>query len=157
WTIDTVAPQTTITMGPPPADNSVIVHFSFMANEMNCTFECSLDGSSYSPCATGDAFGPLADGAHSFAVRARDRAGNVDPAPATRSWSVDNEPPDTVITSGPSGTMPSMSAGFTFTASEPATFACSLDASPYAPCTSPYDASNLAQGQHTFAVRATDG
>ncbi len=31
---------------------------------------------------------PLADGAHTFDVRATDPAGNVDPTPATRSWTI---------------------------------------------------------------------
>ena len=40
---------------------------------------------------------------------------------------VDDTPPDTFIDSGPSGTTGSTSATFTFSASEPGTFACDLD------------------------------
>ena len=39
----------------------------------------------------------------------------------------DTTPPDTFIDSGPSGTTTSTSATFTFSASEPSTFACDLD------------------------------
>jgi len=82
WSIDTVAPDTALTEAPPAADNSTMVTFRFSSNEMNVTFECSLDEGAYAPCRTGDAFGPIGDGTHSFAVRATDRAGNVDASPA---------------------------------------------------------------------------
>lgn len=78
-------------------------------------------------------------------------------APAVRSWTVDLTPPDTTLAGGPSGTVPFASASFSFTASESeATFACSLDGGAFAPCTSPDAVTGLAQGAHTFAVRATD-
>ena len=41
--------------------------------------------------------------------------------------------------------------------SEPlATFACQVDAGAYAPCTSPFTSAALANGSHTFRVRATN-
>ena len=43
----------------------------------------------------------LADGAHSFEVRATDAAGNVDPTPAARTFTVDTAAPETTITAGP--------------------------------------------------------
>jgi hypothetical protein len=70
---------------------------------------------------------------------------------------VDSTAPDTVITSGPSGTTSISTPTFTFLGTEPAsTFACRLDNAPFAPCTSPYLSAPLAEGHHTFAVRATD-
>ncbi len=67
-------------------------------------------------------------GAHTLAVRAIDSAGNVDASPASRSWTVDTVAPDTTIASGPTGTVASTSAAFTFTATEsPVTYQCSLD------------------------------
>jgi PKD repeat protein len=70
---------------------------------------------------------------------------------------VDNTPPDTFIDSGPSGTTGSTSATFTFSASEPSTFACDLDGGGFVPCTSPQGYSGLNATGHTFQVRATDG
>jgi hypothetical protein len=71
-------------------------------------------------------------------------------------------PPETTITSGPSGTVNSTSATFEFSSSEPgSTFQCSLDNpnnSAYSPCTSPQtvpEAGLLAEGSHTFYVKAT--
>ncbi len=69
---------------------------------------------------------------------------------------VDTAPPDTFIDSGPSGTTSSTSATFTFSASEPSTFACDIDGGGFGPCSSPQSYSGLAPTSHTFQVRATD-
>src|SRR5206468_13085503 len=69
---------------------------------------------------------------------------------------VDDTPPDTFIDSGPSGTTGSTSATFTFSASEPGTFACDLDGGGFLPCSSPQTHSGLSATTHTFQVRATD-
>ena len=69
----------------------------------------------------------------------------------------DYEPPDTGITSGPSGTVNSTTASFAFSSNEAgSTFECSLDYADYAPCSSPKDYTGLTSGNHTFRVRATD-
>jgi len=159
WSIDTVAPITTITDAPPSADNSTMVHFSFIANEMNISFECSLDGAELAPCRNGDELGPITDGAHSFSVRAKDRAGNLDATPALHTWTVDTSTPDTTLLSGPVGNTAISTASFTFQSPDAgpgATFECSLDGAAFAGCTSPADYSGLAMGVHTFAVRVHD-
>src|SRR5690606_229116 len=114
WLIDTAAPVTTITSAPPAADNSTMVRFEFVSNEMNVSFECSLDGTAFAACRSGEEVGPIGDGAHSFAVRARDRAGNVDASPAIHTWTVDTSTPDTQLLSGPTGPTASATAAFTF-------------------------------------------
>jgi acid phosphatase type 7 len=72
----------------------------------------------------------------------------------------DTTPPDTFIDSGPSGTVNTRSATFTFSSSEPgSTFECSLDNADIAAfrsCSSPKKYTRLANGNHTFYVRATD-
>ena len=159
WTIDTVAPDTTITAGPPPADNSTMVMVFFESNEMNVTFDCSLDSGEYQPCASGDSFGPIGDGAHSFAVRAHDRAGNVDASPAIRAWLTDTSTPDTEITGGPMNTSGSTTATFTFDSPDAgagSSFECALDSPVFLPCSSPNTLSNLSEGSHTFQVRVRD-
>lgn len=159
WTIDTVAPATTLTEMPPAADNSTMVTFEFTANEMNVVFECSLDNAAYAPCTTGQAFGPIDDGAHAFAVRAKDRAGNIDASPAIHAWQVDTTTPDTTLLTGPPNASPSASATFTFLSPDAgpgATFQCALDGSAFADCSSPRMYSGLAEGSHTFQVRVRD-
>jgi MYXO-CTERM domain-containing protein len=52
------------------------------------TYECSLDGADFTPCADPVTFSGLSKGEHTLAVRSRDSAGNVDPTPATISWNV---------------------------------------------------------------------
>jgi hypothetical protein len=90
-------------------------------------------------------------------VRATDPAGNTDPTPASYTWTVDTTPPDTTITAAPPAVSISSSASFSFTATEAgSTFACRLDGSAFAPCTSPKSYSGLALGTHSFQVRATD-
>jgi len=52
-------------------------------------------------------------------------------------WQQDSLPPETKITSGPTGTTGSASAGFAFVSSDThSTFECSLDGAPYSPCAS---------------------
>jgi hypothetical protein len=69
----------------------------------------------------------------------------------------DTTPPETTIASGPSGTISSGDASFTFSSSEPnSTFECRLDGAAYSACTSPKSYTNLSNGSHTFDVRATD-
>lgn len=159
WTIDTEPPSTTITAAPPAADNSVVVHFEFVSNDDAASFDCALDGDDFAPCASGDGFGPLDDGAHGFAVRARDVAGNVDTTPAMYAWAIDSSTPDTEILTGPEGAVATGAATFTFMSPDAragATFDCRIDGGAFAPCTSPRTFAGLGEGEHTFAVRVRD-
>jgi hypothetical protein len=159
WMIDTNAPNTTLTEMPPAADNSTMVTFAFTSNEANVTFECSLDNAAYAACESGASFGPIDDGAHAFAVRARDRAGNVDASPAIHAWQVDTSTPDTTIVSGPDTESATASATFTFLspdAGPSATFECTLDSVLFLPCVSPQTYNGLSEGMHAFQVRVRD-
>jgi hypothetical protein len=159
WSIDRVAPETTLTERPPVTDNSVVVRFSFESDEDNVTFDCAIDGGGFAPCQSGGDVGPLGDGTHSFAVRAIDRAGNIDASPAIHAWTIDTSMPDTTLVSGPQGATSSTAATFTFVSPDAgagATFQCQLDGSGFTGCTSPRMHNNLGEGQHTFAVRVRD-
>jgi hypothetical protein len=85
WTVDTTAPETTLSL----EDDAPT--FSFSSSEPGSTFKCSLDGAAFAPCTAPRPAGGLALGEHEFAVKAVDRAGNEDPTPAKRRWTV--EPP----------------------------------------------------------------
>ena len=157
WTVDTTPPETTIDSGPMGAVSSTAATFAFSSGDASASFECSLDGAAFASCASPLTYGSLSEGDHAFEVRAVDAAGNVDPTPATWLWTVDTTPPETGIDSGTSGFVNATSAAFTFSASEDSsTFECSLDSAPFASCTSPQAYPDLAEGSHTFEVRATD-
>ncbi|MEJ7599598.1 MAG: LamG-like jellyroll fold domain-containing protein [Kofleriaceae bacterium] len=159
WTIDMIAPDTLLLTRPPAADNSVMVTFTFGSGERNVMFDCSLDSGGFTTCVSGATFGPVSDGAHSFAVRARDRAGNIDTSPAGYAWTVDTSTPDTQLVSGPTGATSSTSASFTFVSPDAgagATFQCAIDGAAFATCTSPRNYASLAMGAHTFSVRVRD-
>jgi len=154
--VDTTPPETTITSGPSGMSGQS-VSFAFASSESGSTFACSLDGAAYAACTSPKAYASLAAGAHSFSVRATDRVGNVDPTPASASWTVvDTTPPETTITAGPAGSVPNGNATFSFTASEAGTFECSLDGAAFATCSSPQAHTGLASGSHRFSVRAVD-
>lgn len=158
WRVDSTAPETTLTTMPPAVDNTVDPTFTFIGSDPGggaVTFECKTDGSGFAPCTSPDQH-TLADGPHTFTVRAVDVAGNVDGTPPTHSWTIDSSTPDTTITSGPANASTSQSTvSFAFTSPDPnATFECLVDGGTYAACTTPNALANLTEGSHAFSVRA---
>jgi hypothetical protein len=91
FTVDTAPPGTQIDSGPAGPTNDATPTFAF-SSEAGASFECSLDDGGYSACSSPLNPGQLPDGPHSFEVRARDQAGNVDPSPASSSFVVDTQP-----------------------------------------------------------------
>ena len=87
-------PETTITTGPAAGSTTADATptFGFSSNEAGATFECRVDGATFGPCSgPGAKHTPatLADGQHTFRVRAIDGAGNIDDTPAMRTFRVD--------------------------------------------------------------------
>jgi CSLREA domain-containing protein len=165
WTVeaDTTPPETTITQGPSGSIGSTAVQLDFTGTDngtpvLELEFECSLNGEPFSGCSSPVVLEDLAIGGHTFEVRAIDLALNVDPTPATRSWSiVDVTPPDTSIDSGPADPTEATTATFTFSADEAgSTFECSLDGAAFAACVSAAELTGLTVGPHSFRVRAVD-
>jgi hypothetical protein len=158
---DTTPPTSTIDSGPNGSTTSTSATFAFSSSEPNSTFECKLDTGAFASCSSPKSYSGLDTGSHSFSVRATDAAGNTDPSPATRMWTIappaDTTAPVTAIDSSPNGLTTATSASFAFSASEPgATFECQLDSGDYAACSSPKAYDGLAIGGHTFRVRAID-
>jgi len=98
-TLDTIAPDTTITSGPAVITNLKTASFSFLSTEPNSTFECQLDSGVFAACTTPMSYASLGDGAHTFLVKSTDIAGNTDSSPANFIWTVDTVLPDVTITS----------------------------------------------------------
>jgi hypothetical protein len=157
WKADFTPPDTTMTNAPPPATNSPNATFEWTSNEASGSSECSMNGAPYSACSSPVTYMGLGDGTRTFAARVMDAAGNADPTPAQVTWTVDAQPPDTSITSGPSGPSNLKSPTFEFTAGEAATFECMLDNGPASACTTSFTTPALGDGPHTFQVRAIDG
>jgi hypothetical protein len=155
---DGTAPDTTLLSGPSGTVASQGAQFTFSSSENPSTFECRLDGAAFGSCASGVAYAGLASGLHTFDVRAIDASDNVDTTPATRAWTIDVTPPDTIITSMPPATtlLRTASFSFAFAVPEAGSFQCSLDGGAFAACTSPRQYMGLATGAHAFAVRAID-
>ncbi|HET7854951.1 MAG TPA: Ig-like domain-containing protein, partial [Gaiellaceae bacterium] len=151
WRVDATAPAIAITEKPSDPSNSTSAAFAFTASE--AATECKLDDAAFVTCSSPITYADLAQGPHTFTVRATDSVGNADQD--TYTWTVDSIPPTVAITGGkPSDPTNSRSATFTFTASEPTQ--CRLDDGVFAGCTSPKAYNNLADGPHTFTVKATD-
>jgi hypothetical protein len=183
---DVTGPTASVDDGPSGATSDPTPAFAFSSNEPGSTFECRVDSAAFAACSgPGDAHttDSLADGPHTFEVRATDAVGNTGP-PASRAFTVDTSPgpgppppgpdpgtgsgggdiadtapPDTTITAGPKAKTKKKTATITFTgtdARDVASFECKLDAGSFEPCTSPKAYSGLKKGKHTVAVRAVD-
>ena len=86
---------------------------------------------------------------------ATDPSGNVDTSPVNVFFEIDLTPPDTVLYGGPSDPTNNPSPQFSFYSTEfPERFQCQMDGATFAACTNPYVSAPLADGTHTFTVRA---
>ena len=156
WVVDTTAPPSpSFASKPANPTNVTTAAFVLADSEAGVSFECQLDGASFTACTTMPSYPGLADGSHTLAARAVDTAGNRS-ATASYTWTVDTQAPSATITGGPGNPTNATTASFSFTASEPATTACSLDGGAFTGCSSPQSYQNITGGSHTFRVRATD-
>ena len=171
---DTTPPQTTIETAPPDPSDSPVAAFTYSSNEPGSSFECALDAAGFSSCpAGGISYSVLANGPHSFQVRAIDPSANADPTPAGYSFGVSvptlagptpgpapgpAAAPQTILTAKPGAKTRDRTPTFRFRSDSPAAgFECALDGKPYRPCRSPFTAKSLKLGRHNLAVRAVLG
>ncbi|MFT9846638.1 S-layer homology domain-containing protein [Aneurinibacillus sp. REN35] len=91
--LDTTVPDTSITSHPAGMTSSTGATFTFTSNEGSSSFECSLDGGAYTACTSPVTVSGLSSGSHTFAVRAKDAARNIDGTPAMYAWMIDTVPP----------------------------------------------------------------
>ena len=155
--LDCTPPDTSFLSGPSGRITDTTPTFTFDSSEQPATFQCSVDGGSAQACTSPFTSVPLPDGPHTLAVQAIDGSSNVDPTPATRSFTVDTTAPDTGISSHPKPKTKSRRGTFTFNSTEPGSaFLCSYDGLPYAACSGSFTTPKLKPGRHRFDVIASD-
>jgi hypothetical protein len=152
FVVDKTAPMASLISqvpeNPTNADHNV---FELSSNEEG-TFECALDNAGFEVCSSPKELSGLADGSHTFQVRAIDLAGNVG-AVAQYTWVVDTKPPVTSV----AGSTNDDVATFTLSADEPGvSYMCALDGAALAPCSSVVSYSGLSLGSHSFLAKAVD-
>ena len=97
FTVDTTAPDTTITAGPTGTTNVAAQSFSFSSTEGDSTFECKLDGPGAATGTFTACTSPKCARRRSRMAATRSRsarptpAGNTDATPATRTFTVDTD------------------------------------------------------------------
>ena len=163
FTAETTPPVASIAAGPTQGSSikDSTPTFSLASSEAGSTFVCRYDAAAFVACPSPyTRAAPLPNGAHTFHFRAIDAPGNESQI-RSRSFTVDTIPPQTTITTGPSGSTSDRTPTFTFSSSQSgSTFACRFDSQPFAPCSGPgashTPSTALTIGNHTFDVRATD-
>jgi Ca2+-binding RTX toxin-like protein len=158
-------PDTSIATQPPALTNSTTAEFSFSAGSAaGAGFECQLDAGAFAACTSPKTYsglsgdGAAAGTAHTFQVRAKNAAG-TDLSPASYTWTVDTVRPAVSLTDRPPDPSAAGDAAFSFTADEPAAFACGLAGPrPFgaSACSSGIAYPGLPDGRYTFEVAATD-
>ena len=126
-----------------------------MIAENGATLKCSIDGGAEATCDSPVALKDLADGDHSLSVKAVDAAGN-ESASASAAWVVDTLAPSVTLTGAPKGTVKSSTASITIDTEQAATVTCSVDGGPFSACSGTVELKDLADGEHSLAVKAVD-
>jgi hypothetical protein len=102
WQADSTPPATSITSGPAGPVNTARPTFELASSELGATLQCRVDGGAFQACTSPFTTAALADGDHTLTVRSVDPAGNVDPNPVVRAFSVDTVAPELTIECPPS-------------------------------------------------------
>jgi hypothetical protein len=148
-------PIATITSGPSGTVSSTSATFAVTASTTDAILQCALDAGSFATCTSPVTYSALANGAHTFRVRAVSPTCVFGPI-ATRTFTLDTAPPVVTITAGPSGTITTTSTSLAFSVTEAATTTCALDTGAYAACSSPVTYTGLSNGPHNVSIRAID-
>jgi hypothetical protein len=156
-TIDTVSPDP-VQVGAAPASitSRTAATFSFSETKPGVSFQCSLDGATWTTCTSPVTFSGLAGGPHTLLLRAVDDAGNIS-AGTQYAWTVQSTPPaPPAILGGPAAATTAHATVFNFSAPTGTTLECSVDGGTYAPCPAQLSMNSLSMGAHSLAVRAVD-
>ena len=149
--------DTAVAQKPSDPSGSSSAHFTYAASTAT-SYQCKLDDfPRFTACPDeGQDYSDLADGQHTFQVRALNASG-PDRTPAKYTWTIDTTAPQATIISHPRPQSVGREASFAFSSSESNTsFMCSLDSAPESSCGSEITLRSLSTGPHTFHVAAVD-
>jgi hypothetical protein len=153
------APGSTLTCTPGGWAGDVIEALAYRAPE-SLAYQWSRNGNDLSGAAAKtSSITADSDGNYRCRVTATNAAGGT--SQTSSGHTIDGTPPETTIDSGPSGKTTDNDPTFTFSSEGGATFQCRLDGpgavtGAFASCTSPKHYTDLADGDYTFRVRASD-
>jgi len=166
WAI--VPPTPTITSEPSNPTTTTSASFKYSDTLAGVSFLCSLNGSSFSSCASsGVTYTVSNGGSNSFAVEAQvgsntpsaaaQVGSNTPSGAASYTWTVTTPTP--TINSKPANATNSTSAAFTYSDTQAGdSFKCSLDGASYSTCPSGgITYSGLSNATHIFGVEASLG
>jgi hypothetical protein len=159
WAIGDVPDPVTITVNPPARTESRTATFEWTSPDPDAVFECSLDNGPFTICSSPKTYSGLQFMEHTFRVQEFSVDPIIEPVPVTTyTWTVaDDTAPTTTISFAPPAVTGNDFANFTLETNEQlATFECSLDDAPFAPCDDSVSYSLLALGEHSFEARAVD-
>ncbi|WP_257457482.1 adventurous gliding motility protein AgmC [Archangium lipolyticum] len=165
FTVDTTAPDISITSGPSGVTRDSNASFGFSSSEPGVSYECRLDNTGdFVPCTNPHSLSNLAEGSHTLEVRARDSQGNVSATPATRTWTVDTHAAAPVVSAPADGaTVDTSTPVISGTAEPGGTVTVIIDGQVVG--TAPVDANGnwsytptepLTPGSHVVTVRTSD-
>jgi hypothetical protein len=148
-------PAPTIDARPANPTTASSAVFKFHDTRTGVTFVCSRDGALFAKCSSGITYTGLAQGNHSFQVKAV--AGGSTSSATTVAWAI--VPPAPQLLSHPTNPTGAVTARFTYVDSQSAVaFKCALDGAGFTPCSAGgVTYAGLAKGTHTFAVKAQVG
>jgi hypothetical protein len=132
--------------------------FPLYSSKADATFECALDGASFSACGSPVSYEGLApSSAHVLRARAIS-GGATDPTPLVERFTIDTAAPDTALISGPQGDTASQTAKWSTANSvrnnSGSGFLCQLDGARLGSCGADPEFDNLCQGPHSFSSAA---
>ncbi|MGI9186842.1 MAG: beta-propeller fold lactonase family protein, partial [Gaiellales bacterium] len=164
WVIDRSPPSSvpTILTGPNDPTNQTTGTFTFSGAVGNETYQCRVDGGSWTACTTPFTTATLTDAQHTFGVRLVDPAGNGGTA-ATTTWNVFTAAPSgtVAVATGPNGPYNATAGTFTFTgAAGTLGYQCRLTSlgvvGSWIACATPKTYGGLVEGAYSLDVRLLD-
>lgn len=142
-----------LTSEPAALTNQTTATFAFTTSKP-ATLTCRLDGVVQPTCKSPMTFTGLANGNHSFELKAT--AGGKSASIPPFTWTVDTTAPAVSFGSEPSNPTNQRTATFSFSAGDAVSTTCQLDGAAPVSCTSPVSYSGLADGYHSLFVGAID-